>query len=154
LKTMDVILTAAVTVNGMIARHPTEVVDWSEDLQLFREQTIGQTVVMGSNTESTLATELDGREVVVMHRDMDPETVISQTKTEKCFIIGGAQTYSRFSLYLTHIFLTYHPHIFPSDSVTLFSNLEKEISLSYIRKVAIDKALGIYQFQYRVMRVD
>ena len=56
---MDVILTAAVTVNGMIARHPTEVVDWSEDLQLFREQTIGQTVVMGSNTESTLATELD-----------------------------------------------------------------------------------------------
>ena len=43
---MDVILTAAVTANGMIARHSNETVEWSADLPLFREQTVGQTVVM------------------------------------------------------------------------------------------------------------
>lgn len=69
---MDVILTAAITVNGMIAHHSEETIRWSEDLHLFRKQTMGHTVVMGSNTEKTLATELDGREVIVMHRDMDP----------------------------------------------------------------------------------
>ena len=63
---MDVVLTAAVTANGMIARHSNETVEWSADLSLFREQTMGQTVVMGSTTEKTLTTELDGRSIIIM----------------------------------------------------------------------------------------
>lgn len=135
----------------MIARHPSEVVDWSADLSLFREQTMGHTVIMGSNTEATLATGLDGREVIIMHRNMNPKEVLSEVKTEKCFIIGGARTYSRFAPNLTHVFLTLHPLVFPSDAVPLFSHLSLEINLSFAQKVEVDAERGIYQFQYRVV---
>ena len=36
---MDIILIAAITADGYIARHSNEVVDWSQDLHLFRKQT-------------------------------------------------------------------------------------------------------------------
>ena len=151
---MDVILTAAVTINGMIARNSKETVSWSVDLPLFRKQTMGQTVIVGSNTESTLATELDGREMIIMHRNMDPKTALSEAKTEKCFIIGGAYTYSRFASHLTHIFVTPHPQIFPSGSVPLFSHLTEEMSLVFERRVVADKSRGIFQHQYQVLSID
>ena len=148
---MDVILTAAVTANGMIARHSSETVEWSTDLPLFRKQTMGQTVVMGSATEKTLTTELDGRTIIVMHREMKPERVLSEILTDKCFIIGGAKTYSRFAPFLTHRYLTFHPLIFQSDAVPLFSDLNKELNLSFINKVVVDEEREIYQYQYKVV---
>ena len=148
---MDVILTAAVTANGMIARHSSETVEWSADLPLFRKQTMGQTVVMGSATEKTLATELDGRSIIVMHREMKPETVLSEVLTDKCFIIGGAKTYSRFAPFLTHLYLTFHPLIFQSEAVPLFFDLKKELNLSFCKKVSVDEKREIYQSQYKVV---
>ena len=148
---MDVILTAAITANGMIAHHAEEVIQWSEDLHLFREQTMGQTVVMGANTENTLAAELEGRETVVMHRDMDPSRVLGQVKTEKCFIVGGARTYSRFAPFLTHLFLTVHPQVFSSNSLPLFSHLDNDMRLEFKRLVDVNSERGIYQLQYKVL---
>ena len=151
---MDVILTAAVTANGMIAREATETVDWSADLALFREQTMGQTVIMGSQTAATLATDLDGREVVVMRRNMRPVDVLALVKTEHCFIIGGSRTYSRFAPHLTHAYLTFHPIVFPSNAIPLFSVLTSEIELTFMRKIVVKEEDGIYQFQYKVNTVD
>lgn len=151
---MDVILTAAVTINGMIAQNSKETVNWSVDLPLFRKQTMGQTVIVGSNTESILVTELDGRKRITMHRNMDPKTVLSEVKTEKCFIIGGAHTYSSFASHLTHVFVTPHPQIFPSGSVPLFSHLAEGMSLVFKRRVVVDKSRGIFQHQYQVLSVD
>ena len=37
----EVILIAAVTVDGYIARHELEVTTWSKDLPLFKKQTMG-----------------------------------------------------------------------------------------------------------------
>jgi dihydrofolate reductase len=150
---VDVILTAAVTANGMIARHANETVNWSADLALFREQTMGHTVVMGSHTEATLATDLDGREVVIMHREMNPEDVLAQVRTESCFIIGGARTYSRFAPHLTHVYLTFHPFIFRSDAIPLFYHLDSEVDLTFEKRITVSKEEGIYQFQYKVNAV-
>ena len=144
---MDVILTAAVSANGMIARDSSETVEWSADLPLFRKQTMGQTVVMGSATEKTLATELHGRLIVVMHRKM----VLSEVFTDQCFIIGGAKTYTRFAPFLTHLYLTFHPIVFQSDAVPLFSDLNKELNLSLFKKVMVDEKREIYQHQYKVV---
>ena len=36
-----VILIAAVTVDGYIARHNLEITNWSQDLKLFKNQTMG-----------------------------------------------------------------------------------------------------------------
>ena len=78
----EVILIAAVTVDGFIARHNLEVTSWSKDLHLFKKQTMGHPVVMGSNTFKTLSGELGGREVLVVSRDQKPkdENIILQLK--------------------------------------------------------------------------
>ena len=55
---MNVILIAAITADGYIARHSNEIVEWSLDLQLFKEQTMGFPIIMGSNTKKTLKTDL------------------------------------------------------------------------------------------------
>jgi len=47
---MDVILIAAVTQDGFISRHAHETVRWSKDLRLFKEQTLGWPVIMGTHT--------------------------------------------------------------------------------------------------------
>ena len=116
---MDIILIAATTADGYIARHSNEVVDWSQDLRLFRKQTMGYPVIMGSQTKKTLAMELDGRETIVIHRHSDPEKILDKLHGDKCFIIGGGRTFTRFASYLTHIYLTIHPLIF-GKGVLLF----------------------------------
>ena len=66
---LEIILIAAVTVDGFIARHNNEKTKWTQDLHLFKKQTLGHPVIMGSNTHKTLSNELLGRDVIVVHRD-------------------------------------------------------------------------------------
>ena len=62
---MDVILIAAVTHDGFIARHSNEIITWSKDLQLFKKQTSGHPVIIGSNTFNCMEKELENREIIV-----------------------------------------------------------------------------------------
>jgi len=148
---MDVILIAAVTLDGYIARQSDEVITWSKDLKLFKKQTMGYRVIMGSNTEKTLAVELDGREKIVVHRNDEPLDILQKIKNDKCFVIGGGRTYAKFAPYLTYLYLTPHPLIF-GRGIKLFSNLKEELSLKFIKKITVDKTEGIFQFQYKVFR--
>ena len=75
-----VILIAAVTVDGYIARHNLEITSWSQDLRLFKNQTMGYPVIMGSNTFETLGNELDGRENIIVGRIYNPRQVLSNIK--------------------------------------------------------------------------
>lgn len=148
---MDVILIAAVTVDGFIARNSEEVISWSKDLSLFKEQTMGYPVIMGSNTEKTLEVELKGRKKIVVHRNDNAKKILDKLNTEKCFVIGGGRTYSKFAPFLTHLYITPHPIVF-GKGIQLFSNLKEELSLKFIRKIAVNKIEGIFQFQYKVIR--
>ncbi len=145
---MDIILIAAVTADGFIARHSHEVVDWSEDLHVFKEQTMGYPIIIGSNTFASLHKELVGREVIVVHRKDSPKKIISKIKADKCFIAGGGRTNTRFASFLTHIYLTPHPYIF-GKGIPLFSHLETEFQLKLITTIPIKK--DITQFQYKVL---
>jgi dihydrofolate reductase len=147
---MDVILIAAVTANGYIARHSREVIAWSEDLPLFKQQTLGHPVIMGSNTAATLAVELEGREVIVVHRDDDPAEILAGITGERCFVIGGGRTFTRFAPYLTHLYLTPHPLVF-GRGIPLFPDLEIDLELAFEKLVPVNAERGIYQFQYRVV---
>ena len=149
---MDIILIAAITADGKIAHHPEEIITWSEDLSLFKKQTMGQTVIMGSKTAEFLPSSFDGRTSIVMRREMDPVGVLKKIDTEKCFIIGGSITFGRFAKYLTHLYLTYHPFIFSSDSLPLFSDLEYDLNLKLIRILEVEEKKDIYQFQYKVIK--
>ena len=96
----EVILIAATTIDGFIARHSLEVTSWSEDLQLFKEQTMGHPILMGSNTFKTLSKELTGRETIVVSRNQNPKDVLNSLSSTRCFIVGGGKTYYRFFTYL------------------------------------------------------
>ena len=146
----EVILIAAVTVDGFIARHNREVTTWSKDLHLFKEQTLGYPVVMGSNTYDTLAAELEGREMIVVHRTDEPESILADIDSDRCFIIGGGKTYARFAPYLTHLYITPHPIVF-GNGVPLFDGGIPELNLSFQNMITIDKKDGIFQYQYKVL---
>ena len=148
---MDVILIAAITADGYIARHSNEVVSWSQDLHLFRKQTMGYPIIMGSRTMKTLAMDLDGRETMVIHRHSNTEKVLDKLDGDKCFIIGGGRTYTRFASYLTHLYLTIHPLVF-GGGITLFPGLDEQIDLVFLKMLSVDGVEGLYQFQYKINR--
>jgi len=148
---MKIILIAAITTDGYIARKSDEVITWSKDLKLFKKQTMGYPMIMGTNTEKTLAVELGGREKIVVHRNDKPAKILGEIDAEKCFIIGGGMTYTKFAPFLTHLYLTPHPLIFGSG-IKLFSNLKEELSLKVIKKITVNETEGIFQFQYKVLR--
>jgi len=148
---MDVILIAAITADGMIARHSLEPVRWSQDLKLFKKQTTGYPVIMGSNTFKTLVVDLKGRQAIVVHRKDDPQEILTGIDSKRCFIIGGSKIFSRFAPYLTQLYLTYHPLIFESG-LKFFGVLNNNILLNLEKKISIPGSKNIYQFQYRITK--
>lgn len=147
----EIILIAAVTIDGFIARHREEITTWSKDLGLFKKQTLGHSIIMGFNTFKTLSSELEGREMIVVKRGDDPASLLNSIKGKRCFIIGGGKTYALFSKHLTHIYITPHPHIFGSG-VSLFNGIVDEIYLKFNDLITVDKNGGIFQYQYRVIQ--
>ena len=147
-----VILIAAVTVDGYVARHSLEITKWSKDLHLFKEQTMGWPIIMGSNTYKTLSNELPGRRSIIVHRDDDPASILEGISAYQCFIIGCGRTYHKFIKQLTHVYVTPHPHVF-GGGIRLFEGPEtKEMDLGFIRLVEVSKERGIYQYQYKVKK--
>ena len=148
---MNVILIAAITADGYIARHSNEIVEWSLDLQLFKEQTMGFPIIMGSNTKKTLTADLTGRKEIVVHRTDSPKEILAGIKASTCFVIGGGMTNTLFSSYLTHLYLTVHPLIF-AKGIKLFEGLAGELNLSLVQIVPIKGQKSLQQFQYKVSR--
>lgn len=145
----EIILIAAVTVDGFIARHSNEITTWTKDLPLFKKQTMGYPIIMGSNTKNTIAHELKGRDVIVVKRNNNPRDVLKNISSQKCFIVGGGKTYSRFYSFLTDLYITPHPHIF-GEGVPLFSDKVKDLKLTFVKLVEIPNQVGIYQYQYKI----
>jgi len=147
----EIILIAAVTIDGFIARHSSEITTWTKDLPLFKKQTMGFPVIMGSNTYKTLINELEGREVIVVHRDDNPKDILESISSKKCFVAGGGKTYSRFYPFLTDLFITPHPYVFGSG-ISLFSDAIKESQLIFKKLVEVSKKNGILQYQYKIQK--
>jgi dihydrofolate reductase len=146
---MDVILIAAVTQDGFIARHEREVTSWTKDLWLFKKQTMGYPVIMGSNTWSCIKNELKNREVIVINRNDVAKEVLRKISSNKCFVAGGGRTNTKFFKELTHIYLTPHPLLFGSG-VRLFHDSKEELKLSQEKIISVDEKSGIYQYQYKI----
>lgn len=148
---MDIILIAAVTLDGYIARTKEDRVEWSQDLPLFKKQTMGFPLIMGSTTRKILQKELEGREIITVHRNDNPREILSKIKGNRCFIAGGGTTYTRFAPHLTHLYLTFHPLIF-GEGIKLFPGLENPLDLELIERMPIPRRGKLYQYQYRVLR--
>ena len=87
---MKIILICATTLDGFIARHSNEKTNWTKDLSLFKSQTMGYPVIMGSTTYQTLENELVGRKIIVLHRNDEPKEIINELSIshKQVFIIS------------------------------------------------------------------
>ena len=147
---MKVILIAAVTHDGFIARHSNEIITWSKDLHLFKKQTLNHPVIMGSNTYNCMDTELKNREVIVFHRKNKPYEILKKLNNNKCFIAGGGITNKEFFPYLTNLYITPHPLIF-GRGIRLFKDKIKEPKLLLENVLVVNKDENIFQYQYKIL---
>jgi dihydrofolate reductase len=100
------IIIVAMTEGRLIGRNGT--IPWQipEELRLFRELTLGHTLIMGRRTFQSIGRPLPGRRNIVVSRCLPPtpgveirpdlETALAlaeQGKETKIFFIGGAEIY-------------------------------------------------------------
>ena len=149
---MKIILICATTLDGYIARHSNEITNWTKDLKLFKKQTTGYPVIMGSNTFKTLQNELTGRNVIVFHRNDNPNTIIKKLKTryKKIFIAGGGKTNERFMEYITDMYITPHPLMF-GTGIKLFGNNKIKIKTKLTKSIEIHESEGLLQYQFKIV---
>ena len=148
---MKVILICATTLDGFIARNSNEITRWTKDLTLFKKQTIGSTVIVGSKTYKTIQNELKNRNIIVVNRNSDPITILNKLKEteDKCFIAGGGKTNSKFNKYITDLYLTPHPLIF-GDGVGLFDKFKIELKIELKKTIKVKGVDNLFQYQYIV----
>ena len=103
---MEVIIIAAMAANRVIGKGNT--IPWHipEELQWFKETTMGHTLIMGRKTHESIGHPLPGRNTIVITHDKHrcfPGCTTAQSLNqalelcsgcEKVFIAGGAQVYS------------------------------------------------------------
>jgi len=144
-----VILIAAITLDGFIARSSKDKMEWSLDQHLFKKQTTNHTVFIGSTTVKLLRTLLPNRNLVVINRSSNPKKLISSVKDDYCFVAGGARTNLLFFEEITDMFLTPHP-LFFKKGLSLFHGGSKKIQTKLNKRLRVDSVKDLYQYQYTV----
>ena len=167
---MKVILLMALTVDGKIARHPDQFIDWSgkADKKLFVQMTKKAGVlIMGSRTYDTIGRPLPGRKNIVLTRnknrqsdnedliftDEKPADLVDELKaagyTE--VILTGVSTintlFARANL-IDEIVVTISPKIFGAG-IGLFS---KDLDLSLVLKSMGKVGDGLVMLKYQVIK--
>ena len=156
---MKVILMAAVTIDGKIARHEHHFVDWSskEDKKLFMQTSKrAGVVILGNNTYETFPSPLPGRLHVVLttnvadkpHKpgeieftDRSPAEIVADLEArgyEEAVLTGGAQVNALFLAagMVDEIWLTIEPYIF-GLGIDLFRGLpfDRRATLLEVRQL-------------------
>ena len=102
---------------------------YPEDMEWFKQNTMGKVVVMGRKTYESLPERfrpLPGRTNVVLTSNTETfidaivspsvEAVLERFKNEKeIVIIGGGEVYKSFAPYITKVYQTHIPHVHDND---------------------------------------
>lgn len=125
--------------NGVIGNDNKLIWHIPEDLQHFRDTTLGKTVVMGRLTYESIGKPLPGRKNIVLTRDPSfnveglttvnsLDEVLSMLKTEEeIVIIGGDSVYNQFIEYADTLYVTEVDYNFQGD--TFFPEISDEWKL-------------------------
>lgn len=163
---MDVILLMATTLDGMIARDSSQLVDWTgkADKKYFVEVTrAAGAMIMGSKTYDTIGRPLPGRLNIVMTRnksrvshddnlvftDQAPAEILKDLEKKgygQVALIGGAMVNSLFAKenLMTEVHLTLVPKLF-GTGLSLFNNeLNMALELREYRELDKGHLLMIY----------
>jgi len=86
IKKMNIFLIAALTADGLIARHKNHLADWTskEDKTFFRKKTPkGSVVIMGSTTYKTIGKPLPGRLSIIYTRNPSSPSIEGENSVAK-----------------------------------------------------------------------
>lgn len=89
---------AAVAQNNVIGNNGTLPWNIPDEMELFKQATMGNAVIMGRKTFDSIGRPLVGREnVVLSHAGSinSIEKALEQTKGKRTFVIGGASVYAQ-----------------------------------------------------------
>lgn len=117
---------------------------FSSDLKNFKALTMGGTVIMGRKTFESIGRPLPGRKNFILtrrcrypdkgetHFFSSIDSALAAIKTEKAFIIGGAEIFRRTfdridGIYLTRIHQTYEGDAFYPEIPDRFAEKEKRV---------------------------
>jgi dihydrofolate reductase len=146
---MKIILMAAVTIDGKIARNDSHFVDWSsrEDKKLFFQTSKrAGVIIVGNNTFKTFPSPLPGRLHIVLTRNIEgkesvpgaveytsdpPERIVADLESRgytEAVLTGGAQVNALFlqAGLIDEIWLTVEPLIF-GQGIDLFLGPEFDL---------------------------
>lgn len=152
-------LIACVGKNRELGKNGGLVFHFKEDMQFFRETTMGHKIVMGRKTWESLPSKLPNRtNIVISTRDFDgPDEIIhdvsdfinqNKDSSEEIFVIGGGKIYAEFLPYASKIYLT-EVNAEDNDADVYFPNFNKsEFSREIIKKGSQDDltfAISLYQ---------
>jgi dihydrofolate reductase len=140
----------AIAKNNVIGKNNTLPWHYKEDLQYFKQKTMGKSVLMGSKTFQSIihsiGKPLPGRKNIVVSKsgfsypnidivdDMIPY-LKTFPKEEELFIIGGASIYKQAIPYADRFFITYINReyegdtFFPKTDLTKYKIISKHTSL-------------------------
>lgn len=125
---MTISIIVAMDRNGVIGKQGDLPWHFPEDLEYFREKTMGKYVIMGQNTYRSIDTDLKGRKTIVLSRNHDWELNSGQVahsieealsipdKQEEVFIAGGESVYRQFLSKADKLYITEIDEEFEGDS--------------------------------------
>ena len=125
---MVVSIMVAVAENNVIGKDNKLIWNLPADLRLFKNLTMGHTIVMGRKTFDSIGKPLPGRKSIVITRQRDYEVDGCQVvhslekalkmveKEEEVFIVGGAQIFELAMALADRIYLTRINHSFEGDT--------------------------------------
>jgi len=166
---MKVILLAAVTADGKIAKTHTQLASWTSgaDKKMFVQETKkAGVIVMGKTTYNTIAKPLPGRLNIVMDLNPDISKNISGelefTNTPPAQLLkgleargfstvilgGGATIYGLFLKegLIDELWLTVEPKVF-GEGLSLFSGADVNLNLELLDVAKLDK--NVVQLKYK-----
>lgn len=137
-------LIVAVNKNGTIGLYGSMPWRNKEDLQHFRNTTMGKTVVMGRKTVDGLPKKLDGRRILTVSKNLTGHSVIQDFEsflkdhandTEEIFVAGGGLIYKQAFPYANRVYLS----IIEDDTIgDTFFDLEKLNEFKLIKETKYD----------------
>lgn len=134
---MTISMVAAIGLDKSLGANNQLLWKLKSDLEKFRERTLFQNVVMGSNTYSSIGKPLDKRNNIVLSRNKDLEVaegvivydsvskLLQDYQNKDLYIIGGEQIYKQFLPFTDRIYLTIVEGTFPQAD-TFFPPLPQE----------------------------
>lgn len=169
---MKLVLMMAITLDGKIAKHSTQLADWTSqaDKKIFVEETKNAgVIIMGKTTYETIGRPLPGRLNIVLDKNPDTSqniagsleytnlppqellTDLAKRGFEKVILGGGATINGLFlkENLIDEIWLTIEPKIF-GEGLSLFKDADVDLELELLEVRNLDK--NVIQVRYKVIK--